>query len=277
MRKLSVYTEFAQLNDVIVCKPDHFSLGEALNEVERYYYLNDPPRRENLVREHEIWTSTLQHLGVHLTFLEGSDALPQQMFTRDIGFVVGEQMFVSNLEKEVRKGETKALRAFLDEQKISYQNIESGTIEGGDVLIHAPYLFVGIGERTTEAALPELKKKIGKDWKIIPIHLAEGVLHLDCVLSILNEDLIVWCPELITDQHKTLEKLFRHRIAVTKEESFHLAANVLTVNPEHVLVGAKQYRLHEELRNHDIKVHPIDWSEIKKLGGLFRCASCPLS
>jgi len=216
-------------------------------------------------------------LGVHLTFLEGSDELPQQMFTRDIGFVVGEKMFVSTLAKEVRKGETKALRVFLEHEKIPYENIESGTIEGGDVLIHAPYIFVGIGERTTEAVLPELKKKIGKDWKIIPIHLAPSVLHLDCVLSILDEDLIVWCPELIADQHQFLEKLFKYHIAVTKEEAFHLAANVLTVNPDHVLVGAKQYRLHEELRQYDIKVHPIDWSEIKKLGGLFRCASCPLS
>lgn len=277
MRTFSVYTEYRQLKEVLVCRPTHYFQSRPINNVEAHYFKNDPPVRENLLQEHRVWTDLLEQLGVQCVYLEEKEGLPHQLFTRDVGFAVGGDFFLAKMAKEIRKKEVEVLQEWLKKEEVPFKIFPSGTVEGGDVLVHAPYVFVGLSQRTNKTGIGHLAKFLGKNWKVVPILLEASVLHLDCVLAILNEETIVWCPDLIVGQHEWLKKTFRNRVAISAEESFHMAANLLTINPDHVLVEAKQFRLQTELQKMGIKIHPIPWSEIKKLGGLFRCASCPIA
>ena len=151
------------------------------------------------------------------------------------------------------------------------------TIEGGDVLVHAPYVFVGLSQRTNLQAVDSLQRQLGKDWQVISFQLSPHILHLDCVMAILNEDTIICCPELILSNREKLQDIFKEQILISDEQVFHMAANILTVNPENVLIEQRHKKLQVDLQKRGIKAHPISWSEIKKLGGLFRCCTCPLA
>lgn len=276
-RVFSVHNEYTQLKEAIVSSPTNYQQKRPINVVEEYYFKNDPPVRENLVREHKVWTDTLERLGVSLIFLKSQPGLPHQLFTRDIGFAVGEHFYIANMAKKIRKNEVGVLQDWLEKEGIDFRIVPKGTIEGGDILVHYPYVFAGLSQRTNSVAIDGLSRQLGGDWRVIPIQLDPSVLHLDCVLSILSSETVIWCPELVLSHHDLLKGVFGTRIAVSREEAFHMAVNILTINPENVLVEAKQLRLQEELKRVGISLHPIDWSEIKKLGGLFRCATCPIS
>lgn len=277
MSSFSVLTEYRQLKKALVSPPTLYFQVAPINHVEEHYLLKDPPKREDLVRQHHTWTESMEKLGVELITLEPTEGLPHQCFTRDIGFAVGETLFVSNMAKPIRKRENEVFRHWLDERKMEYQTIPKETIEGGDVLVHSPYVFVGISQRTTLTASKTLQQILGKEWKVIPIRLEKTVLHLDCVLSILNAETMVWAPELIMDHHAMLQETFPQQVSVTREEAFHMAVNMLVINPHNVIIEARHVKLKKELTQLKITAHPIDWSEIKKLGGLFRCCTLPLS
>lgn len=277
MFTFAVHNEFTQLKKALVCRPTNYTQVKPINNVEEFYFKNDPPLREKLVAEHKVWTDLLETLGVELVYLKSKKGMPHQLFTRDVGFAVGEHFYLANMAKEVRKREANVLREWFETEAVPYRTIPEGFIEGGDVLVHFPYLYVGLSQRTDKKGIHALEKQVGSQWKVISIKLAPEVLHLDCVLAIINPGTMIWCPDLILSHKALLSGTFQHCIPVSREESFHMAVNVLTVNPDNILVGAGQMRLQMELKNVGVQVHPVDWSEIKKLGGLFRCATCPLA
>lgn len=277
MRTFSVYTEYRQLHQALVCRPTNYVQTPPINDVEEYYLKYDPPTREGLVREHDAFVAKLKELGVQPVYLKAEEGMPQQMFTRDIGFTIGEHFYVSNLAKDIRKNEVEALKKYLEREGTPYRTIPEGCIEGGDVMVHAPFVFVGLSQRTDYQAVRALQEMAGKDWRVVPIQLASNVLHLDCVMSIVSEKLMIWCPDLILSNEEFLEEIFPKQISISSNEAFHLAANILMINPENALVEQRHKRLCEQLAEHGINAHGLDWNEIKKLGGLFRCASCPIA
>ncbi len=277
MRTFSVYTEYRQLKEAIVCSPANYYQTAPINDVEAHYLLEDPPVREQLIAEHKVFTDTLESLGVSLHFLEAAAGVPHQVFTRDVGFAVGENFFLANLAKDIRKPEVEILQKTLLREQVDFKKISTGLIEGGDVVVHKPYVFVGLSQRTDLQGIAELTRMLGSKWKVITFALASNVLHLDCTLAVLNSDTIIWCPELILDQHELIEKVFSKRIRISDEQAFHMAANVLMVNPYKVIVEKRHVNLQAELEKIGLQTYPIDWTETKKLGGLFRCATCPLA
>lgn len=277
MSTFSVLTEYRPLKKALVCPPTLYYQMNPINHVEAHYLACDPPQREDLVRQHRVWTEKMGQLGVELVTLKPIRGLPHQLFTRDIGFAVGETLFVANMAKPIRQKETEVFRHWLVENKMDFQTIPKGTIEGGDVLIHSPYVFVGISQRTTLVAAKNLQKILGKEWKVVPLRLEKTILHLDCVMAIINSETMVWAPELILDRHEMLRETFPYRIEATRDQVFHMAVNMLVINPNNVIIEARHLKLKQELTEREICVHPIDWSEIKKLGGLFRCCTLPLA
>jgi N-dimethylarginine dimethylaminohydrolase len=168
------------------------------------------------------------------------------------------------------------LSQWLTDAGIPFEELLHGTIEGGDVIVHHPFVFVGLSQRTDRAGLSALRDRLDAEWEVVPIPLAPSVLHLDCVFAILGPARMLWCPSLITDGHDRLREIFHERLEVTQEQVLHMAANVLLINPTTVCVEQRQHILKLDLEALGFTVHVVDWRETKKLGGLFRCASAPL-
>ncbi len=276
-QKSSVYNEYGKLKKVVVCAPSGAELVEPINEVQRFFMQHDPPVIALMKPQFETWLRILEQEQVELAALPSLLTLPEQVFTRDIAFAIGEQIFLANMVKPVRRDEVPIIRDWFDANGYCYANIPRGSIEGGDVLIDYPMVYIGLGERTEPEAVAELRKLLSTEWQVVPVRLAPKVLHLDCVVSILEDDLIMWCPELIHEADRSIfEAEFPRRIVITTEQVLHMGANVLKITSRLVTIESRQIKLRSQLANLGYDVRSVDWSEIKKFGGLFRCATAPL-
>jgi N-dimethylarginine dimethylaminohydrolase len=274
---ISIYNEFGGLNEAIVRRPIGSGILNPINEVQAHYFESDPPSLSQLLVEHQTWTNLLQGFKVSLDYLEETDdGSHNPCFTRDIGFAIGERLFLSSVVENQRKGEIATLRKWLNTMNQPHEIVSDGFIEGGDVLVDEPYVYIGIGQRSNIEGAMWLSRTLGSSWEVIPIQLEKGILHLDCVLAIISDNTIIWCPDLLAGGRQVFEKRFGDRISVTREDVFHMAANVLMINPSNVVVERRHTELQNQLTGRGIRVHSLDWREMKKFGGLFRCAICPL-
>lgn len=277
MGNFAIYNEYDPLRSVVLCEPAILDQYEPINDVHRHFFQTDPPDSSQIKEEYQRFIDILRKFHVECHFLDPSSENPYQVYTRDIGFTVGDRFFYGNMVRPVRQPEVTTIKQWMAGRGFSGEQIPHGYVEGGDRLINAPYVYAGLGQRTDTVGADALSALLGKDWSVIPIRLAGEILHLDCVFTIIAPDTILWCPEMIATQHPVIKKHFPDRIEVTKEEVIHMGTNVLLLDRKNILVEARHARIQDELSKRGFTPHPVAWSQLKKFGGLFRCASCPLT
>ncbi|MEC8363590.1 MAG: arginine deiminase family protein, partial [Bacteroidota bacterium] len=108
----------------------------------------------------------------------------------------------------------------------------------------------------------------------------DNALHLDCCMQPVGNNFLVTCSESFTYtyQYEWLVNLFgkNNVFDVSKIEMSRMMCNVFSIS-ETVVVSDKSFkRLNEWMENKNIKVEKINFREVSKLGGLFRCVTMPL-
>ena len=213
--------------------------------------------------------NTLIDLGVKVQFLDLNDS-PSQVFTKDIGFVIEDIMFISNMKEAIRQIEINKLIELSLNRDIKSYHMKS-KVEGGDILIHKNKIFIGQGERTTLNAVEEMTEILcnyNMNYEAIKVYFDTSKIHLDCVFNILNDNTCiisddVFNPEVIT-------RHFQSVIRVSKKDADSLALNIINIGNNKVLCCNKN--LHDKLLSLGYNSILIDFSEIiKAKGGLGCC------
>ena len=169
-------------------------------------------------------------------------------------------------------------------------------IEGGDVILHNDKLFIGtysdldysslITARTNIQSIDYLKKMI-PNIEIIPINIKksnrnifENTLHLDCCFQTIGSDKAIICPDGFKNKedYEFLIKLFGRKniFLANANESFMLSSNVFVISPEVIVSHTNFKRLNLWLEEKGILVEKVDYSDVSKMSGLFRCSTLPL-
>lgn len=266
-------TEYGTLKKVILCPPEFMAIEEPINEVQKQYEDENIDRKLAL-SQHAEFERRLREHGVEVIKLTPSSEFPEQVFTRDIGFTVGDQVFVADMAEDIRQGEEEILKNWLKSQDILFQSA-SDCMEGGDVIVHHDTVYTGISSRTCEDACESLDAKL-PDHRIVNIPFDEQYLHLDCVFNILsNEKALVFPPAFDKETLDTLAASF-DLIEVSEEEQFSLGTNVLSVGNGNIFSLPQNQKVNEALRENGFHVIEVDFSEIIKSGGSFRCCSMPI-
>lgn len=143
------------------------------------------------------------------------------------------------------------------------------------MLVDQTRVFVGTSKRTNSAAIHQLKKEL-PDHDIIPIHLPPHILHLDCVMNILSHDDILLDPEAFKKEDLHLLKTHYHLIEISEQEQFTLGPNVLSIGQKKVISLPVNQATNAALIAHGYTVIEVDFSEIIKSGGSFRCCTLPI-
>lgn len=267
-------SEYDDLQEVLLCSPIYMEIKQIINETQKHF------ARENIsqmkaIAQHKQLIQTLKDHQVRPIMLPANDRFPEQVFTRDIGFTIGHTLFVSSMVAPVRQGEEQLLKEWAQGKGWKTVTLTNGTIEGGDVLVDQTRVFVGTSKRTNPAAIHELKKGL-PDHDIIPIHLPPHILHLDCVMNILSHDEILIYPEAFKKEDLHLLQMHYHLIEISEQEQFTLGPNVLSLGQKKVISLPINQQTNAALTAHGYTVIEVDFSEIIKSGGSFRCCTLPI-
>ena len=265
--------EHDPLKLLAVCKPQFMTISNVINETQRVY-IDENINVQKALKQHDHFCEVLRKNGIELVELPAYQEYPEQVFTRDIGFTIGSTVFVSELRHQIRKGEERFLKAWLQQHQLSFQEL-TASIEGGDVILDGRTVFVGISQRTSEAAVQELSSFLkGYTIKMLPIDTS--YLHLDCVLNFLSEEeALIFSPAFSEKDVQWLAERYQ-LIEVTPEEQFTLVTNVLSIGNKRIISLSVNERVNTLLQERGYFVEEVDFSEIIKSGGSFRCCSMPL-
>ncbi|MBZ5518440.1 dimethylarginine dimethylaminohydrolase family protein [Bacillus sp. KS1] len=273
-RKPACRSEFDALQTVILCRPEHMAIKDIINGTQKHF------KQENInipvaLKQHSEFIDILRSHRIEVVLLPADPALPEQVFTRDIGFVLGETAFISNMAASVRQGEEKVFQNLLDNKKIPYTRLKKANIEGGDILIADGTVYAGLSKRTDKAAVRELREAL-PEMTVVPIPLKEDFLHLDCVFNMISETEALYCKNGLRQKEIDLLAERFEMIEVPEEEQFTLGPNILSIGNRTIISLPQHHHTNRELRKRGYTVIETEFSEIIKSGGSFRCCTLPL-
>ena len=273
--KIQCFTEYNVLKKVILCQPQYMNIRDVINETQKHFK-NEGIHIEKALEQHDEFVNTLRGQGIEVILLPYHKKYPEQVFTRDIGFTLGETIFVADMASDVRNGEENVLKQWLEDEEISYYNIIGHQIEGGDVIIDRDTIYIGLSDRTNAEAIGHLQNLLKKQFDIIPIDFKSKYLHLDCVFNIVSPELALIYPDALKPEHIDLFKKRYEVIEVSEEEQFTLGTNVLSIGYNKIISLPVNKKVNEELRKRGFEIIEVDITEIIKSGGSFRCCTLPI-
>ncbi len=254
------------------------------------------PKEEDMIAEMDAVEKVLKKYNVAVYRPEIIEDC-NQIFSRDIAFVIDDMLIKSNILPD-RIKELDAILYLL--KKVTPEKIitppEEVHIEGGDVMLHNEYLFVGtyrgddypdyITARTNVHGVQFLKelfpnkKVVSFDLKKSNTNPYENALHLDCCFQPVGKGKAIIHKEgfLVEEEYQFLVNLFgkENVFHITKEEMYAMNSNVFSISPEVVISEKNFTRLNAWLREQGLTVEEVPYTEISKQEGLLRCSTLPL-
>ena len=254
------------------------------------------PVESDMVSEMEAFNQVFKKYGVNVFRPEPIDNY-NQIFARDIGFVIGDIFVKSNILPE-RERELDAIQYIIDQIDPSkvVRPPEEAHIEGGDVMLWNDYIFIGtykgsdykdyITARTNKEGVQYIKdlfphKKV-KEFDLIKskIEARDNALHLDCCFQPVGENKGIIYKRGFREEgdYQFLVDLFgrENLFHITREEMYNMCSNVFSIDTN-VVVSEKHFtRLNTWLRANGFVVEEIPYAEIAKQEGLLRCSTLPL-
>lgn len=301
MLKLNIKDETSRLKAVVL------GTAESCGPVPRPEDAYDPkslehilagtyPKEEDMVKEIDAFAKIFQKYGVTV-FRPKVLHDCNQIFSRDIAFVIEDKLFHANILPD-REKEYEAIGHVLD--KIDPKKIirppDEVHIEGGDVMPWNDHIFVGtytgddypdfITARTNAAAVDFLKEqfpdKIVKSFELRKsnTNAKQNALHLDCCFQPVGKDKAILHRNgfLVEEEYDWLVDHFgkENIFEITADEMYQMFSNVFSISPDVVVSEQNFTRLNDWLRGQGFTVEEIPYAEIAKQEGLLRCSTLPL-
>lgn len=254
------------------------------------------PKEEDMVKELDAVAAVLAKYDVQVFRPELIENY-NQIFTRDIAFVIDDKIVKANILPE-RQQEIHAIDYVLDqiEEDKVITLPEAAHVEGGDVMVHNQYILIGTyyGEdypdlktaRTNMMAVNQLRAlfphKIVKSFNLKKSNTdpRENALRLDCCFQPVGRDkaIIYKGGFLIEEEYQWLVDLFGREnvFEIEREEMYNMFSNIFSISEDVVISERNFTRLNNWLRSNGITVEEVPYAEIAKQEGLLRCSTLPL-
>ena len=254
------------------------------------------PVESDMVNEMEAFNKVFQKYDVRVFRPEMIENY-NQIFTRDIGFLIDDIFIKANILPE-RERELQAINYVIEQ--INPDKVvtppEEVHIEGGDVMLWNDYIFIGTYKgsdyadyktaRTNLQGVQYIKdlfphKKV-KEFDLVKskIEARDNALHLDCCFQPVgkNKGIIYKSGFREEADYVFLVNLFgkENLFHITRDEMYNMNSNVFSSDTD-VVVSEKNFvRLNNWLRESGFTVEEIPYAEIAKQEGLLRCSTLPL-
>ena len=301
MLQLNVKNEYSLLRAVVLGSAINNGLTPTASEAYdpkslEHILAGTYPLEKDMIEEMEAFNKVFLKYNVQVFRPEMIENY-NQIFTRDIGFVIDDIFIKANILPD-RERELDAIQYVINQinpAKVVRPPAEVH-IEGGDVMLWNDYIFIGtykgsdykeyITARTNRAGVEYIKNlfphKIVKEFDLVKskIEARDNALHLDCCFQPVgkNKGIIYKSGFREEADYVYLVNLFgkENLFHITREEMYHMNSNVFSID-ENVVVSEKNFtRLNHWLRENNFIVEEIPYAQIAKQEGLLRCSTLPL-
>lgn len=255
------------------------------------------PVEADMVAEMEAFRAVFEKYGVTVyrpQVVENEN----QIFTRDIAFVIDDMFIESNILPD-RIKEFPAIRHVVDQldpTKFVHIADQGIHIEGGDVIVWNDYIFIGTYKgadysdiKTARTNLKGVefirnlfphKKVMAFDLVKSTVEARDNALHLDCCFQPVGTDKAIIYKDGFRDvkDYEFLRDFFGidNLFHITRDEMYDMNSNIFSIAPDVVVSERNFTRLNSWLRSKGITVEEIPYAEIAKQEGLLRCSTLPL-
>ena len=214
--------------------------------------------------QHAAYARVLGELGLEVMTLEPLDGFPDACFVEDPAIALPDRAVLTRPGAVSRRGEVAALGRVLEEL-VPVEQVEAGSLDGGDVLQLPDRILVGLSTRTDRAGIEALGRIARRPVFGVPVR---GALHLKTVMSWLGRDRVLVEPSALDLDVEGL-----HGLQVVEADRDEPAgANVLKVGDE-LVVSEAAPRTADQLQAMGLSLHPVDISEFHKAEAGLTCLS----
>lgn len=211
--------------------------------------------------EERDYRRTLASLGLEVVTLPGDPAYPDCVFIEDTAIVLPELAVITRPGAPSRRGETRVVADELQKHRPLVHIEAPATLDGGDVLILDDRIYVGLSERTNEAAIGQLRFHTRRE--VIPVSV-HGCLHLKSAVTRVADDALLINREWIDATP------FSELTLIDVEEPF--GANALLIGST-VVYPAAFPKTRAKLEARGIDVRTVEMKELAKAEGGVTCCS----
>ncbi len=206
-----------------------------------------------------------------------------QVFARDPIIVIGNTIIRSKQRIKTLRKERRGYDAFLEKMSdlgVRVLRVPEDSdiyLEGGDVVVDLPYVFVGVGDIGSNIkGVQWLKEQLDSSIKVIPVPIIKrGVYHLDMCMTIIGRNKGIICRSALKSPLPSpLDKY--DFIEVDEKVRVQAGTNVLVVSPNTIVLQKRHVKLKEELEKKGYNAIGVDFNWHASAGGGFRCATHPL-
>lgn len=201
----------------------------SISQCELTHLARQPIDYARAVAQHDEYEAALRDLGCQVHRLPDAPDLPDSVFVEDTAVVLDDVAVIARPGAESRRPEVDAMAAALRAHRPLVFIEPPGTLDGGDVLVTAGKVFVGISGRTNGEGVRQLSAALaprGIEVVAVPVN---GCLHLKSAVT------AVWAPPvrgrgvLIVNPQWVDTGYFQEFDLIEVDPSEPAAANVLRV------------------------------------------------
>ena len=301
MLHLNIQNETSRLRSVVLGNAYHNGPTPTLEECydpksKLHIIAGTYPKEQDMILEMESVMKVFEKYDIQVFRPEVIDNY-NQIFSRDIGFVIEDKFISANILPE-RDQEITAIHHVLNqipkENRISLP--EDCHVEGGDVMPWNNYIFIGtysgkdyseyITARTNVNAVNAIQalfpNKIVKSFELRKSNdnAKENALHLDCCFQPIGKNMAILHKNgfLIEEEFEWLKNYFgtENIFEISKDEMYQMNSNVFSISEDIVISEQNFTRLNSWLEKKGFTVEKVPYSEIAKQEGLLRCSTLPL-
>lgn len=258
----------------LMCRPDHFRVDYAINP------WMDPTRpvdRGRAVRQWQKLVTTLRQLGATVEELPAEPAMPDMVFTANLGLVDGATFVPARMAHPERADEPARAAEWLAARGWDVAPLPEGVVfEGfGDALPFGDAVVTGWSARSSRSASEALARMLNRHTLGLQLRNPR-FYHADLVFCPLDtRRAMVAVPALTPRDREALARLVPEPLWLHSDEAQLMAANSVVVGRA-VVMSTCPPRVGRALESWGFTPVEVDVSEFHLAGGSVSCLTLPL-
>lgn len=240
-------------------------VSDALPRCELTHMVREPIDLAKARSQHSAYERALAMMGCTILRAAAAPTLPDAVFVEDMAVVVDEVAVMTRPGAESRRAESAGVADALRPHR-ELVSMESGTLDGGDVLRLGRTLYVGRSTRTDEEGIAELERLLAPHGYTIVTVPVGDCLHLKTAVTQVADGALLVQPKWLDPA------IFGDQRIIDVDPAEALAANGLLLAGR-LLYSSAFPLTRARLEAAGVAVWPFDQSELAKAEGALTCCS----